>query len=110
MSADTSAQPARTYSPTSKLPVASLSQPTVIGRMRPPRLPTELIPAIAVAAAVPLRNVEGSGQNGEAHFRCADRRLLAGDWQITSPTALDDSARGINAVTANCEDRKFVEG
>src|ERR1700730_18240609 len=79
MSADTSAQPARTYSPTSKLPVASLSQPTVIGPMRPPRLPTELIPAIAAAAAVPLRNVEGSGQNGEAHFRCADRRLLAGD-------------------------------
>ena len=49
--AETSAHPG----PTSKLPVVSLSQPTAMGPI------TELIAAMAAAAAVALRNVEGSG-------------------------------------------------
>jgi hypothetical protein len=59
--AETSAQPERKNRPASKLPVVSLSQPTAMGPIRPPRLPIELIPAMAAAAAVALRNVEGSG-------------------------------------------------
>ena len=55
--ADTSAQPERKNRPASKLPVVSLSQPTAMGPITPPRLPIELIPAAAVA----LRNEEGSG-------------------------------------------------
>ena len=42
----------------------SLIQPTVMGPIKPPRLPIEVMPAIAAAAAVPLRHVEGSGQKG----------------------------------------------
>jgi len=60
--AEISAQPAIAYNPASKLPVLSLSQPTRLGPIRPPRLPSELIAAMA-AAAVPLKKVEGSGQN-----------------------------------------------
>src|SRR6266436_3990833 len=61
--AEISAQPAIAYNPASKLPVLSLSQPTRLGPIRPPRLPTELIAAMAAAAAVPLKKLEGSGQN-----------------------------------------------
>src|SRR6516165_1721977 len=61
--AEISAQPAIAYNPASKLPVLSLSQPTKLGPIRPPRLPTELIAAMAAAAAVPLKQLEGSGQN-----------------------------------------------
>src|SRR5215831_19348610 len=61
--AEISAQPAIAYNPASKLPVLSLSQPTRLGPIRPPRLPSELIAAMAAAAAVPLKKVEGSGQN-----------------------------------------------
>src|ERR1700757_2183355 len=61
--AEISAKPAIAYNPASKLPVLSFSQPTKLGPIRPPRLPSELIAAIAAAAAVPLKKLEGSGQN-----------------------------------------------
>src|SRR5215813_12330984 len=63
MIAEINAQQERKYSPVSNVPVWSLNQATALGPMRPPRLPSELMPAIAAAAAVPLRNVDGSGQN-----------------------------------------------
>src|SRR5215469_8820314 len=61
--AEISAQPAIAYNPASKVPVLSLSQPTRLGPISPPRLPSEFIAAMAAAAAVPLKKVEGSGQN-----------------------------------------------
>src|SRR6516162_6463601 len=61
--AEISAQPAIAYNPAWKVPVLSLSQPTRLGPIRPPRLPSEFIAAMAAAAAVPLKKVEGSGQN-----------------------------------------------
>src|SRR5262249_44158228 len=61
--AEISAQPAIAYNPASKLPVLSLSQPTRLGPIRPPRLPSEFIAAMAAPAAVPLKKVEGSGEN-----------------------------------------------
>jgi thiamine monophosphate synthase len=38
--------------------------PTYQGPKKPPRLPSELIQAIAPAAAVPVRNIGGIAQNG----------------------------------------------
>ena len=38
--------------------------PTKNGPMKPPILPTEFISAMPAAAAVPVRKVEGSAQNG----------------------------------------------
>jgi len=39
-------------------------QPTTKGPIKPPTIPTELISAIPAAAAVPVRKVDGNGQNG----------------------------------------------
>src|ERR1700746_1344512 len=61
--AEIRAQPAIAYNPASKLPVLSLSQPTRLGPIRPPRLPSELIAAMAAGAAVPLKKVEGRGHD-----------------------------------------------
>ena len=43
-------------------PVRSRTRPMRYGPTNPPRLPSELISAIAPAAAVPLKNVVGSDQ------------------------------------------------
>src|SRR6202022_1341900 len=56
-----SAKPESAHRPVSNVPLASRSQPTTFGPIRPPKLPSELMPAIAAAAAVPLMKVEGSG-------------------------------------------------
>ena len=45
-----------------KLPVASWTRPMRYGPTNPPRFPSELINAIAPAAAVPLKNAVGSDQ------------------------------------------------
>jgi hypothetical protein len=71
--AEISAQPAIAYNPASKLPVLSLSRPTRLGPIRPPRLPSELMAAMAAAAAVPLKKVEGSGQKRAASQRSRTR-------------------------------------
>src|ERR1700733_9963668 len=51
------------YSPPAKLCVVSFSQPTAMGPITPPRLPTELMSAIPAAAPLRLRNIDGSDQN-----------------------------------------------
>src|SRR4030088_3263044 len=61
--AHVSEQAARKYSPASKPPVESLIQPTMKGPKWPPRFPVALIIAIAPAAAVPVRKIDGIGQN-----------------------------------------------
>src|ERR1700722_18041769 len=51
------------YKPPAKLCVVSRSQPTAIGPITPPRLPTELMSAIPAAAPLRLRNIDGKDQN-----------------------------------------------
>lgn len=53
-----------TASPPWKLWVSSSVQPTIDGPRKPPRLPTELISAMPPAAAVLVRKIGGSPQNG----------------------------------------------
>src|ERR1700733_10937492 len=62
--ADTNPNNASPYRPPEKLPVASFITPTYQGPKKPPRLPIELIQAIAAAAAGPVRNIGGIAQNG----------------------------------------------
>ena len=59
-----SANAASAKSPPAKLPVTSLTQPTMDGPKKPPRLPNELIQAMLAAAAMPVRNIGGIDQNG----------------------------------------------
>src|ERR1700760_3369062 len=63
ITADTIPNIASPYRPPAKLPVASLAKPTYQGPKKPPRLPRELIQAIAAAAAGPVRNIGGIAQN-----------------------------------------------
>src|SRR4029077_18748554 len=62
--AEISPSNASPYRPPEKLPVASFITPTYQGPKKPPRLPIELIHAMAAAAAVPVRNIGGIAQNG----------------------------------------------
>jgi hypothetical protein len=51
-------------SPANTVPVSSMAPPRASGPTKPPRLATALIHAMPLAAAAPVRNIEGSDQKG----------------------------------------------
>ena len=55
----------RNIMPAAPLPVRSFSAPKMKGPTNPPRLPTELITAMEIAAVERVRNRDGTAQNGD---------------------------------------------
>src|SRR3954468_12838707 len=85
--------------------------PTYHGPKKPPRLPSELIHAMAPAAAVPVRNIGGIAQNGPLEpqnpIAATDMPTSAHQVPIVMPAMTSPIVEPVQAAN-KCHRRSFM--